>query len=108
MNTHTTKKQAPWLDMATSVIRRHVKGQEQWHYEHGLMLGAIDLVGQTSGRPEFQEFVRSYMETLVAPDGSIKGYRHTEFNLDQVNPGKVLFGLLERTGDQRWRKALDT
>jgi len=30
-----------------------------------------------------------------------------EYNLDQVNAGKLLFGALERTGDERYRKALD-
>ena len=28
-----------------------------------------------------------------------------EYNLDQVNPGKLLFPLYERTGDDRHRKA---
>jgi len=101
------RDRAPWLDLGLSVMRRHAPGREQWHYEHGLMLGALEAAGLRSGREDFRAFVRAYMESLVSPDGTIRGYRHDEYNLDQINPGKILFGLLSATGDPRWKAALD-
>jgi unsaturated rhamnogalacturonyl hydrolase len=52
-------------------------------------------------------YVRRNMERWVHPDGSIEGYEREEHNLDQVAQGRLLFGLAERTGDSRWRKAAE-
>ncbi len=39
------------------------------------------------------------------PDGSIRTYRLEEYNLDQINEGKLLFFLHETTGDERYKQA---
>jgi len=43
----------------------------------------------------------------VQLDGSISTYRADDFNLDQVNEGRVLLTLLDRTRDRRYRHAAD-
>jgi unsaturated rhamnogalacturonyl hydrolase len=96
----------PWLALATSMVKRHAKGTEKWHYEHGLLLGALEQVGVRTGQVAYQEFVQAYMEALVAPDGRIVTYRDDEFNLDQVNPGKVAMVLAARSTDPRWKACL--
>lgn len=102
----SSTKQAPWLNLARSVLGRHQVGSEKWHYEHGLLLGALEEVGLRTGDPAFGRFVEDYMKTLVAPDGRILTYRDDEFNLDQVNPGKVAMVLAARTDDSRWKACL--
>jgi len=97
---------APWLALARSMVKRHVKGTEKWHYEHGLLLQALEEVGLRSGDPTFQDFVQAYMEALVSPDGRILTYRDDEFNLDQVNPGKTAMILAARSTDPRWKACL--
>lgn len=96
----------PWLALAHSMVKRHTQGTEKWHYEHGLLLGALEEVGLRSGQTGFQDFVQAYMEALVAPDGRILTYREDEFNLDQVNPGKVAQVLAARSTDPRWKACL--
>jgi len=88
------------------MVRRLRPGSLKWHYEHGLLLQALDAVGQRSGDPSFAAFVTEAMETLVSPAGTISGYRDDEFNLDQVNPGKVAQILAGRTDDPRWAACL--
>jgi unsaturated rhamnogalacturonyl hydrolase len=97
----------PWsARMADSMIARHGPEQIHWHYDYGLLLTAIQLVGRATGDPRYWEHVRGIVEQLVAPDGTIRGYRLEEYNLDQVNAGRALFPLLRATGEDRYRRAL--
>jgi unsaturated rhamnogalacturonyl hydrolase len=52
-------------------------------------------------------FVSDWIDHFVRADGNIRTYRVDEYNLDQINAGKLLFDALNRTGDERYRKALD-
>ncbi len=44
---------------------------------------------------------------LFQPDGTIRGYRRDEYNVDRLNTGKVLFVLYEKTGEAKYKRALD-
>ena len=97
----------PWsVRMADSLIRRHSPAAAQWHYEHGLALMAVDRVGRASGAAGYRRFVKDTVDLFIEPSGAIRTYRAEEYNLDQINPGKLLFALLRDTGDERYRKAL--
>lgn len=39
-------------------------------------------------------------------DGTIRGYSKEKYNLDDVNEGKVLFELYEKTGKEKYKKAI--
>lgn len=90
--------------MADSVIRRNVPFK--WHYEDGLVLQAIEQVRQKAGNGKYYGYVKSAIDQFVDAAGNIKTYSIEEYNLDQINPGKVLFQLYKATGDERYRKAL--
>jgi unsaturated rhamnogalacturonyl hydrolase len=47
------------------------------------------------------------VDWFVTPEGNIRTYRVGEFNLDQINPGKLLFQAYAQTGDERYRKAIE-
>ena len=46
------------------------------------------------------------MDRFVDAHGTIVGYKKDEFNLDQINQGRLLFPLLARTKDARYRTAI--
>jgi unsaturated rhamnogalacturonyl hydrolase len=94
------------LRTADSVIRRHVPAEAQWHYEHGLVLKAIEQVGHASGVAGYRRFVKDTIDLFVDQAGGIRTYRAEEYNLDQINPGKLLFPLFHDTGDERYRNAM--
>ena len=95
------------LRMAESVMRRHPIVHEEWDYTAGLMLLALDRVAEQTGDARFREYVRRNLERVVNPDGTIKTYKLDEFNLDQINQGRLLFPMHERTGDARYRRAAE-
>ena len=100
---------APWsARMAESVMARNPVVHEDWDYIAGLMLHAIGRVGERVGDDRYHAYVRENMDRLVAPDGAILTYEMDDFNLDQINQGRLLFDLYEETGDNRYRRAADT
>lgn len=90
--------------MADSVIRRDVPFA--WHYEHGLVLQALEQVRQKSGNDWYADYIKRAIDSVVDASGNIKTYSIEEYNLDQINAGKVLFPLYRAAGEERYRKAL--
>lgn len=98
----------PWsVRTAETVMTRHPQTHAEWDYTAGLVLLAVDEVGRRTGDPRFAAYVTRNMERMVGQDGSIRTYDREEYNLDQVNQGKLLFRLFERTGDARYRLAAE-
>ncbi len=62
-------------------------------------------VAQRIGDARSARYVKWNVDRHVRADGSIATYTIEEFNLDQVNEGKLLFPLYERTRDERYVKA---
>ncbi|HEU4624040.1 MAG TPA: glycoside hydrolase family 88 protein [Steroidobacteraceae bacterium] len=78
-----------------------------WNYEDGCIYkGCLDLAVAT-GDTRFDDFVLRAVSERVAADGTITGFDPNEFNIDNVNAGKALFPLFARTGEARFRKAID-
>jgi unsaturated rhamnogalacturonyl hydrolase len=94
--------------LCDAALKRYEPGTGRWHYEDGVLLKAFEAAYRRWGDPGYLDAVRRWGESAVSPDGNIVSYRRDEYNLDQVNPGKVLFFLLDETGDARYRAALDS
>ena len=45
--------------------------------------------------------MREVIDSFVDATGCIRAYVITDFNLDQINPGRSLFALARETGDAR-------
>jgi unsaturated rhamnogalacturonyl hydrolase len=88
--------------MADSILQNYPESKWKWHYEHGLVIQSIAAVGET----RFQNIDQKWVDHFVTADGKIRTYRVGEFNLDQINPGKLLFSVYRRTGDERYAAAI--
>ena len=98
--------ETPWsVRAADSVLARHELLARRWHYEPGVVLLALRQVWRASGDGRYYDYIKANVDSLVTPEGQIRTYRLEEYNLDQINEGKVLFSLYRQTGDERYRKA---
>ena len=79
----------------------------QWDYVHGLNLLAFTEVYKKTKDERLLSYVKGYYDMLVNDDGSIKTYDMNKYDIDMVNPGKVLFFLYEETGNNKYKKAAD-
>jgi unsaturated rhamnogalacturonyl hydrolase len=78
----------------------------KWNYTNGLVYSAIGRVWSATQNQKYYTYIKAYADQMIAEDGTIKGYKPDEYNIDKVNSGKFLFRLLEQTGDQKYAKAL--
>jgi len=88
--------------MADSVLQNYPAPQWKWHYEHGLVIQAIARIGE----PRFEAMDKAWIDHFVTAEGTIQTYRVGEYNLDQINAGKLLFPVYRRTGDERYAAAI--
>ncbi|CUO12618.1 Unsaturated rhamnogalacturonyl hydrolase YteR [Turicibacter sanguinis] len=78
-----------------------------WCYEDGVILkGAVDLYRATND-DEYWSFVERYLNEFVDAKGTLKGYKASEYNIDHVNAGKVLFDAYQKTKDERYKVAIE-
>lgn len=78
----------------------------KWNYTNGLVCDAIARVWSATKNQKYYTYIKAYADQMIGEDGTIKGYKPDEYNIDKVNSGKFLFRLLEQTGDQKYAKAL--
>lgn len=83
-------------------------GKVKWNYTTGLELLAIRDAGEAWDRPDFIAYADRYYDTIVQADGSVLTYSRVKYNLDHICPGRALFSLYNRTGEQRYAQVLDT
>ncbi len=105
MEANHSAGQAWSVSMAYSVMRRAPLLSRRWHYEPGVALLALKQVWLKTGKQEIYEYIKRNVDEFVGPDGGIRTYRLEEYNLDQINEGKLLFFLYETTGDERYKQA---
>ncbi|HZK78284.1 MAG TPA: glycoside hydrolase family 88 protein, partial [Gemmatimonadaceae bacterium] len=100
------KSEVPWsARFASAVVTRNPQVHPKWDYTAGLVLLAIQRVGEARNDAHLLSYVKTNIDRLVQPDGSITGYRADEYNLDQIAEGRLLFPLLKKTGDVRYKRA---
>ncbi len=96
------------IRMVKSVEKRYRPGMMKWHYEHGLVLFAALKAASVHNDETVYPWVYSMYDPLIKEDGKILTYREGEYNLDQINAGRALFELYDRSKEERFRKAQDT
>lgn len=102
----------PWsLKTTATIINQagddglHEELKKRWAYVPGMMLMAIARTGVIYMHEVCYDFMKRHMDLFIREDGRITGYRLEEYNLDQINQGKNLFLLMERSGEQRYEQA---
>lgn len=80
----------------------------RWGYTHGLVVKSMLETAKHTGDTTYFAYAKIYADSLIDADGTIKTMKYTSFNIDNVNPGKILFDLYAQTGEQRYKVAMDT
>jgi len=78
-----------------------------WNYIDGCMITALMEIAEITGDVKYFDFAEGFIDYYVGADGSILGYDKEKYNLDDLNEGRVLFALYERTGKEKYRLAIE-
>ena len=78
-----------------------------WNYIDGCMLTALMEMGRITGQERYVAFVEACIDHFVGEDGAIRTFEPEAYNLDDINEGRVLFGLYERYGKPQYKLAAE-
>jgi rhamnogalacturonyl hydrolase YesR len=93
--------------LAFSSERSSRRGGPNWTYTTGLLMQAIDDVGAVVGDAALQDYASDVIASFVDEHGVIRTYEVEEHNIDMINSGLMLFRLLDRRGEARFKAAAD-
>ncbi|HYO22118.1 MAG TPA: glycoside hydrolase family 88 protein [Flavisolibacter sp.] len=79
----------------------------KWRYDQGVILKGIEGLWKATGDVKYFNYLQQSMDYYIQPDGSIKGYRPDEYNIDHINNGKLVLTLYQVTGKEKYKKAAD-
>ena len=86
-----------WPDSSTSV---------KWAYEQGVFMKGIEELWLQTGDKKYFDYIQHYLDHLIAEDGSIKGYKEEDYNIDNILLGREVLLLYQKKGDAKYLKAL--
>lgn len=79
----------------------------KWSYDQGVILKGIEGIWNATGNGDYFRYIQKCMDHYVQEDGSIRGYRPDEFNIDHINNGKLILLLYRVTGKEKYKKAAE-
>ncbi len=97
-------------------------GRNTWHYASGSMIKAFLDIYKRTGDLKYYDYAKKHMDFFINSAGEIIYYSGSSeqsaarskysptgsgYKLDDINPGKPLFYFYEKTGDEKYKKAID-
>src|SRR5712692_17802 len=100
--TNTLPTQTTWsVRMADSIMQKRPLLSNRWAYAWGVVLKGIEQVWRETYDERYLDYIKTHIDEFVDAEGRINTYSMDEYNLDNINSGKLLFLLYEHSGDER-------
>lgn len=86
----------------------YVKNDPKWSYAAGVELEGMLAAAKYFNDSTIMNYILSYADHFVNPDGSIKACKRESYNIDNIKNGTILMAAYDITGEPRYRSSLDT
>lgn len=80
----------------------------KWSYTQGLVLKGFEKLYEKTGKEPYYDYIQAFADTMVNANGEILTYSMEKYNIDMINPGKVLLYLYGKTKKEEYLTALKT
>lgn len=77
-----------------------------FHYHQGVFLSGVMETYELSKKEEYYDYVKAWVDSIIEEDGNINTFDSTR--LDDIQPGILLFPLISRTKNTKYKIALQT
>ncbi|MFZ5939809.1 MAG: glycoside hydrolase family 88/105 protein, partial [Bacteroidota bacterium] len=84
----------------------YLRDKPKYEYDYSFLAYAIGKLGDRD--PKYAAYARAYIDYFVKDDGSIGGYKLSDYNIDRVRPGVNILELYKQTGEEKYLKAAQT
>lgn len=79
----------------------------KWEYTTGLQLQAYDDLLKLRPNPQWQQVLSDVIDSFITPDGDIRTYKISNYNIDSLNSGNMLLREYQRNPKPQYKQALD-
>ena len=90
-----------WKDAVTTDPSK----PDKWAYEQGVLLKGMEAVWLNTGDGRYFKYIQRVVDRYVEDDGTIRTYKPSDYNIDNVMSGRSLLTLYKVTGQEKYRKA---
>lgn len=80
----------------------------KWTYTTGLLAQAMDDLSTATGDPSYADYAKRTIDSYLAEDGTILTYQPDDYNINQINSGKMLQRLYAKDADPKYRLAIES
>lgn len=78
----------------------------RFHYHQGVFLSGVYQTYLMTGDEKYFRYVKDWVDSIIDENGAVTHF--DEGQLDDIQPGILLYPLYRKTRDERYKKALDT
>lgn len=93
--------------MAESIMLRYPNGYGNWDYVTGTVLKGFEELWRRTGDPRYFDYIKKTVDNVVNTNGTIDNYRLSDYNIDEINEGRMLLLLYKETGEEKYKQAAD-
>lgn len=87
-----------------SLIYYH-RDKPKYEYDYAFLGSAIAKLGKYDQK--YFDYMKAYIDYFVEEDGTIKGFKLSDYNIDRIRPGWNMLTLYKKTGEEKYWKAAE-
>lgn len=111
---NTLSATSKWSEKAAvTILNKYPKAWQidgtekpKWDYKMSLVLFSFEKLYLKTKDKKYLNYIKEYADEMIDSSGNIKKYDVKEYNIDYVNPGKLLFNLYDSTKDNRYQTVI--
>lgn len=81
--------------------------KDYWNYEDGCVLLGAQYLYEATGEEKYYSFILNYVKEFVTEEGAIINFQVDKFSIDSINASKIFYFLYDKTGEEKYRKAIE-
>lgn len=79
----------------------------KWNYEMGVVFMGFERLWHTTGDFRYYEYMKKILDKFIQEDGTIRTYKFTDYNQDNIPTGRQLLTLFETQKIKKYKLAAD-
>ena len=109
--TYKDYKPVEYAKMACDTMMRKFRPEDlpprgRFHYHQGVFLSGMQKTYDLCKDQRYYDYIKAWVDSIIDENGKIHTFDPGQ--MDDIQPGILLFFLYGKTGDGRYKKALDT
>ncbi len=80
----------------------------KWSYTPGLVLQAVSRVYEQNKNQKLLDYIYKYTDKIIREDGTIETYKLSNYNLDMIKSGDIIYYLYNKDKAPKFLKVMDT